>query len=104
MNVSIDKVKKHLNLDEFYNEDNDYLVQLVCAAESAIAKRLNVKELSHLINPDTGYLPEDIIHAVLLLCGNWYANREAVSNLNVNKLPFGLEFICDMNKNYNYKF
>lgn len=104
MFISIDKVRCHLNIDECYHEDDEYIVHLICAAEDATAKRLNVKSLSKIINPDTGYLPESVNHSILLLVGNWYANREAVSNLNVNKLPYGFEFLADLNKNFKSPF
>lgn len=104
MFVSIDKVRSHLNLDEYYHEDDEYIVHLVGAAEDATALRLNVKSLGQLMNPDTGYLPESVNHSILLLVGNWYANREAVSNLNVNRLSYGYDFLADLNKNYKAPF
>lgn len=101
MYISIDKIRQHLNIDDFYHEDDEYINHLTVAAETAVAKRLNVKNLGVLLDKETGYLPEDVNHAVLLLIGNWYSNREAVSTLNVNKLPYGLEFLFELNKNYS---
>lgn len=104
MIVSIDKAKKHLNLDDFYVEDDDYIVHLICSAESAVAKRLNVKDLTRLINPTTGYIPEDVTHAVLLLVGSWYNTRETFTNRSANKLPHSFDFLADLNKNYSSIF
>ena len=104
MFISIDKVKSHLNLDDFYTEDDDYLVHLVSAAEDATAKRLNVKSLSCLINPDTGYLPESVNHSILLLVGSWYAARETFAFQSVSVLPHSFDFLADLNKNYKSPF
>lgn len=101
MYIPLDKAKQHINVDAEYKEDDGYIISLVCAAEDAVAKRLNVKSLSKLVNPDTGYLPDSVSHAILLLIGNWFANREAVSNLNLNKLSYGFDFLADLNRNYN---
>lgn len=104
MIVSIDKVRSHLNLDDFFHDDDEYIVSLIAAAESATAKRLNVKSLSDMINKRTGSIPDDVIHSVLLLIGNWYSNREATTGQNANELPFGYNFLADLNKNYRSPF
>lgn len=100
MFVSLDKVRSHLNLDEFYHEDDEYLVHIINAAEDAVAKRLNQHSLSRIVDPHTGYLPESVVHAVLLLVGSWYAARETFSNQSVSQLPHSFDFLADLNKNY----
>lgn len=104
MFIDINAAKKHLNIDDDYKEDDSYIIALIGAAEDAIAKFCNIKNLSKLVDPDTGYIPESVRHAVLLLVGSWYANREAVSNLAVNKVPYGLEFLSALNTNYRTTF
>ena len=104
MYTTLDIVKSHLNLDDFYTEDDDYIIHLIISAESATAKRLNVKSLSDLINPQTGYIPEDVLHSVLLLIGSWYNARETFTNGSVSSLPHSFDFLADLNKNYKSPF
>lgn len=104
MFTTLDTAKKHINVDPDYTEDDSYIIHLIIAAEDATAKRLNVKSLSDLINPDTGYIPEDVTHSVLLLVGSWYSARETFSNQSVSQLPQSYEFIASLNKNYKSPF
>lgn len=96
-------VKKHLNVDEDYTQDDNYIDHLIAACESAVAKRINVKSLGCLMT-DQGYLPDDVTHAVLLLIGNLYANREPVSYGTAVKIPYTLDFLFDINCNYKTTF
>ncbi len=102
MYTTIEKIKSHLNIDSDFTEDDDYLIHLAVAAESAVAKRLNVKTLGSLMT-DQGYLPEDVSHAVLLIIGNLYANREPVAFGNAVKIPYTLDFLFEINQNFKNK-
>lgn len=104
MFITIEQAKQHLNLDRDFNVDNEYIIHLIQTAESAIAKRLNVKSLSKLVNPNSGGLPEDVIHAILLLIGDWYSSRETFTFNSVGKLPYTFDFLADLNKNYKTQF
>ena len=99
MYLTKDIVKKHLNVDEDYTQDDIYIDHLISACETAVAKRLNVKSLGYFMT-DQGYLPDDVIHAVLLLVGNLYANREPVSYGTAVKIPYALDFLFDVNRVY----
>ncbi len=103
MYISITDAKKHLNIDDDFTEDDEYIVSLIAASEDAVAKRLNLKDLSVMLT-DQGYLSESVKHAILFLIGNWYANREPVAYGNAVKVPYALEFLFDINKNYNSVF
>lgn len=103
MFTPISKIKSHLNIDSDYTQDDDYLVHLAIAAESAVAKRLNIKSLSSIMT-EQGYLPEDVTHAVLILCGTWYNARESYTTLSVNKIPHSLDFLFDLNRNFSEPF
>ncbi len=99
MYLTKDIVKNHLNVDQDFHDDDIYIDHLISACESAVAKRLNLKSLGNLMT-DQGYLPDDVTHAVLLLIGNLYANREPVAYGNAVKIPHTLELLFEMNKNY----
>ena len=104
MFLTLVQVKQHLNIDETYNGDDDYIIQLIRNAEDAVAKRLNVKHLSQLVDSNTGGLPDSISQSILLLVCNWYQNREPIAIGNAVKIPYTLDFLFDLNKNYNSPF
>ncbi len=104
MYIDLVTCKKHLNIDEYYTKDDDYLIHLIKSAEDAVSKRLNVKHLSHLINPYTGGLPEDVIHSILLLIGSWYAQRETFAFQSIGQLTHNFDFLADLNRNYKEPF
>ena len=103
MYTTLEKIKAHLNIDSDYTQDDEYLVTLASACESAVAKRLNIKSLGCLMT-EQGYLPEDVSHAVLLMIGNFYANREPVAYGTAVKIPYTLDFLFDINKSYRSPF
>jgi uncharacterized phiE125 gp8 family phage protein len=46
-------------------------------------------------------IPEEIKHAVKLLVGHLYENREAVSSLNFSEVPIGVKSLLSMKKTFN---
>ena len=104
MFTPIDTVKKHLNIDFDFNEDDELLYLYIQAAEDAIAKAINVKDLSYLVDKNNGYLPSSLQSAILLMIGNLYANREPVTNGSVVKIPYTLDFLISLNKSYKAPF
>lgn len=104
MFVTISQAKDHLNIDKNFNSDDDYILHLIRSAEDAIAKRLNVKSITYLIDRKTGGLPDSIIHSILLLIGDWYASRETFAFQNIGKLPYSFDFLCNLNRNYQEPF
>ena len=46
-------------------------------------------------------IPEEIKHAVKLLVGHLYENREAVSPLNMSEVPVGVKSLLSMKKTFN---
>jgi hypothetical protein len=47
-----------------------------------------------------GTLPPAIIHAMLLMIGNLYANREPVSTGKIVKIPYTYEYLVGLYKHY----
>lgn len=131
-------VKKHLNIDESYTDDDAYLLQLIEAAQNIVLKKLDIyipdqygcfscckyrneakenkcdinktcqnEEGIWICNPFCSYLKFAIsfepalIQGMLLLIGNLYANREPVTNVSVNKIPYTLEYLLESYKNYS---
>lgn len=103
MYILLDTAKKHLNIDKYFAEDDEYIIKLIGVAEDAISKRID-KKLSDIVDPATGYLPQSVIQSILLMVGQLYANREIVTYSTANEVPVCFNFLCDLNKNYDSIF
>ena len=121
--LTIDLVKKHLNLDPEYTADDMYLYQLILAVQNSILKKCNLplrlgntnqciyynKQLEKCNMNETCVCSEwasskkfepALIQAMLLLIGNLYANREPVTGLNANKIPYTFDYLLESYVNY----
>lgn len=97
MYITVDEAKKHLNIDNSFMDDDNYISGLILVAEDAVSKHLDIA-LDDLVVD--GKLPSAIIHSILLMVGNLYANREPVSYSSVAKVPFTLEYLLGLYKRY----
>lgn len=97
MYLTLQQVKKHLNID--HNEDDQYLADLITVAEDAVRNDLNLTSLSE-IEDNVGMLPASVIQAVLLLVGTLYANRESVTYGTPNVVPHAYQYLLDLNRTY----
>lgn len=98
MYITIDEAKKHLNIDAEFIDDDEYIMALVSVAEDAISKHLDVA-LGEL--EEGGKIPPSIVHSILLLVGNLYANREPAAFSSISKVPFTLDYLVGLYKHYN---
>lgn len=87
MYTKLEDIRRQCNLDS--NEDDELLVSYAEAAEDFIEKRINctLEELE----TDEGKIPTPLNIAILMLCAQFYREREAVSNLAQYRVPYGLE-------------
>lgn len=97
MYVTVDDAKKHLNIDASFTDDDTYISDLITVAEDAVSRHIDIA-LDELV--DGGSLPPSIIHSILLMVGNLYANREPVSYTTVAKVPYTLEYLLGLYKHY----
>lgn len=88
MYVEVEDIKKHLNID--YPEDDQYLKELIEVAEASV-KMFIQQDLSSLATD--GKLPADLRHAIRLLVGQFYANRETTAFSTPSEIPFGLTYL-----------
>lgn len=92
--VSLDEAKKHLNVG--FEEDDEYISTLICVASERIESHIDKKF------EEFNEIPKSIKHAVLLLVGELYKNRELTSESSVNELPFTIDYLLTNYKNYSY--
>lgn len=89
MYISIDDIRRHLNID--YTEDDSYLEELIEAAEASVELYLQ-RPLSELVG-DQKKLHPSAKHAIRVLVGNFYANREATAYATPSEIQFGLGWL-----------
>ncbi len=95
-------IKKHLNIDADFTEDDTYLTSLAEVAETVIQQHID-QNLSELAE-DGGVLPAPLSQAMLLFIGNMYANRESVAYTNANEIPFAYDYLLSLYKDYSKKY
>lgn len=101
MFLTLEIAKKHLNIDSDFTEDDAYIMQLCKVAETAVEKHIDC-ELNTQVD-EVGNLQPPLLQAMLLLVGQLYANREAVSYSQMYELPLAYNYILDLYKDYNNK-
>lgn len=104
MYLSIEDVKKQLNIDEDFIDDDMYIFDLIEAAETVVERHIDNK-LETLIDGGSGTgLPAPLLQAIKLLVGNWYNNREAVTYAASSEVPLSYCYILDLYKNYGTEY
>lgn len=98
MLIDLDKIKKHLNIDVDFTDDDEYIESLALVAENLVQKHID-KSFDE-IAAEKGCIPMPLLHAVLLFVGNLYDNRESVAYSSVTEVPTSLTYILDMYRDY----
>lgn len=99
MLIQLDEIKKHLNIDADFHDDDQYLMYLGQVAEDIVQKHID-RTFDDIIEND-GVVPTPLHHSVLLLIGNLYDNRESVSYTSAVEVPNTLTYILSMYRDYN---
>lgn len=96
--LNLELIKTHLNLQDF-SDDDKYLQHLGSAVEFVVERDVD-KKLTTIAQENGGELPPSILHAMLLLLGSYYANRENVSYTSCVEVPKTYQYICDLYRCY----
>lgn len=97
MVLELEQVKKHLNIDNSYTDDDLYILDLVTVAEDSVKKHLDIKQFDEL---GAGGIPASVVHAMLLMVGNLYMNREPVASVKYTELPLSYGYLLGLYKRY----
>ena len=95
--ITLEQAKKHLLIDDSFTADDLYILDLITVAEDSVSQHLNVALDELLVG---GMLPPAVVHAMLLMIGNLYANREPVAYGTVTKVPLTYEYLIGLYKKY----
>lgn len=101
--LTLAQIKKHLNIDDAFNGDDTYLSSLADVAEQILAQHIEQPLADVEVD---GVLPAPLRHAMLLLIGNLYLNRETMSFGSMQQVPIsygGSVYDYLVNNYINYK-
>lgn len=99
MLIDLEMIKKHLNIDADYTDDDKYLVYLYGVAESIVERHID-KELEDII-AEQGEIPKPLVHCILLLIGNLYDNRESIAYGTPTEIPMTLQYLLSSYRDYS---
>lgn len=87
--VDLALFKKHVRADDF-DDDDPYLEHLLDTAVQTVitATRRSERELTE---DNGGEFPRPLVHAVLMLAGHWYNQREAVGYTHMQEVPYSMQ-------------
>ena len=98
--LNLDLIKKHLNIDEDFHDDDDYLKILGDVAEQVTERHID-DSFGLIMLKNHGKFPPTLMQAMLLLVGNYYNNRESVAFTGVSELPQSYLYLLSLYQNYN---
>lgn len=96
--LNLELIKTHLNLQDF-SDDDKYLQHLGSAVEFVVERDID-KKLTTIAQENGGELPPSLLHAMLLLLGSYYANRENISYASCVEVPKTYVYILDLYRCY----
>lgn len=97
--LNLDLIKKHLNIDEDFHDDDDYLEALGDVVEEITEKHIDVS-LKTLTADNNGKIPTPLKQAMLLLLGTYYNNRENVAFASSSEIPLSYSYLLSLYQNY----
>lgn len=101
MEITLDLIKKHLNIDSNFTDDDNYLMGLKDVAFAVVEKHID-QSLSKIADA-SGELPTPLAQAILLYIGNLYNNRESIAYTGANEIPFAYDYLLSLYKDYSKK-
>ena len=99
MYLELSQVKKHILVDETFTDDDNYIQSLMDVAEASVSKHIDCPLAC--IEQEDGTLPPPVVHAMMLMVGNLYSNREPdVMGTIVTELPLSYNYLVNLYRNY----
>lgn len=100
MYITVEDLKKHLNIDDDFKGDDEYLAYLITVAEDAVSIHID-RNLSEVADENGGELPAVLIHAMKLFIGDMYQSRESTSfNGSPSEIPFSYTYLTSLYRRY----
>lgn len=96
--ITLDQLKKHLNLNEDFRDDDQYLYSLIKSSQEVVEKFIDQPLRDCEISD--GKIPDSLRHAMLLFAANLYENRESTAPLHLSEVPHAFQFLLDLYQKY----
>lgn len=100
--LDLSLIKTHLNIEQDYEQEDEYLKFIASVAENAVRNELDMVDEAGYYGEDGEYKPE-IKHAMLLMIGTLYANRESEVFATPHELGHSYTYLNMLNKDYSYR-
>lgn len=97
--LTLKLIKQHLNMNQDYSEEDDYLEMLGGCVEEVVEKHID-DSLEAISEKNGRKLPLPLIQACLLLLGTYYSNRENIAYNNTIEVPMTFTYLLNLYKNY----
>lgn len=97
--LKLDLIKKHLNIDSDFHDDDSYLEALGDVVEKVTEKHIDIS-LKKLTADNNGKIPAPLIHSMLLLIGTYYSNRENIAFASSAEIPLSYSYLLSLYQNY----
>lgn len=97
--LNLDLIKKHLNIDSDFHDDDSYIEALGDVVEEITEKHIDVS-LKKLTVENKGKIPTPLKQAMLLLLGTYYSNRENVAFASSAEIPLSYSYLLSLYQNY----
>lgn len=97
--VDLQLAKRHLNVEQEFTDDDEYISGLIEAAEVVVSKDICV-ELDTLTEEGGNVLPAPLRQCILLMVGQFYANREPVAFAQTSEVPLSYSHLVALYRNY----
>lgn len=98
LDLELEHAKMYLTIDEFFTEDDDFIIICLESAKSYIQSYLNWGKLSDIPQEE---LPTELSMACLMLMGHYYQQRKIVDT-NTDEVDMTLSSILSLHKNYTF--
>lgn len=98
--VDLTYLKKQLNIDTAFTDDDNYIQLLEQAAEQVVAKYVDYPLDKY--EDENGNLPQALVHAIALWVATNYAIRESIGS-NLHENPHSFELLMDLFRDYKLK-
>ena len=98
--ATLDMAKRHLNIEDAFTDDDDYIEGLIDVAEEKVAAELCMDADSMASINKNGCLPSPLIHAILLTVGAYYTNREYITTVQTRPLEYGVKYLTQLYRNF----
>lgn len=98
--ATLDMAKRHLNIEDAFTDDDQYIESLIEVAEEKVAAELCMKVEDMATINRGGSLPAPLLQAILLTIGAYYTNREDITTVQTKPLEYGVKYLTQLYRNF----